>query len=68
MRAVEPASASWLAVKAHCLAEIEAARARLEAFGMSAEAAEAERGRIAALRGVLRMEASMPDAPMPLTY
>lgn len=51
---VDVHSADWKAVHAYATKEIERARVRLEAQGLDAISTENERGRIAALRGLLK--------------
>jgi hypothetical protein len=52
--AIDPHSADWKAVKAHAEKEIERARERLEVPGLPAADTEHERGRIAALKKLLK--------------
>lgn len=51
---VEPSSATWLAIKARLVAEIEQARNRLETTRSPSET-DIERGKLLALRGLLAM-------------
>lgn len=50
---IETHSATWDAVRKHIDAELETSRRRLEATGMALAETEYERGRIAALNGIL---------------
>lgn len=50
-------SRTWGAVEAHCQLEIDRATALLEQHGQTVEVTEYQRGRIAALRSVLRLQA-----------
>lgn len=51
--AINTTSDTWTAVREHCTTEIESARKRLEAKGF--QDTEFERGRIAALRDVMKL-------------
>jgi hypothetical protein len=53
--AIDPHSATWAAVVKHAEAAIKQAHRELERPGVTAMATELERGKIAALRDVLRM-------------
>lgn len=55
---VEKLSATWEAIVAWTVIEIDEARARLEAPGFDPVKAEHERGRIKALRDLLKAQAA----------
>lgn len=52
---IDPASATWGAVVAHCKRNIDEARDRLETAGLDAVQTERERGKIAAYREIMSL-------------
>lgn len=55
---------SWLTVEKHARNDIEASRDALEQAGMSVEVAENLRGRIAAMRDILKLADQQSDSSL----
>lgn len=68
MDVFDPTGGTWAHVRKHCEAEIALAQARLERIGADPAETQADRGRIAALRGVLRLADPKPDATPTIPY
>lgn len=60
----------WPEVRDHCEKFIEVARRTLETPGLSASESDTERGKIMALRNVLRLSEPAPETPSdtPIAY
>lgn len=58
----------WPEVRDHCNKFIEASRRTLEQPGLSGPESDTERGRIAALREVLRLADPAPETPSTDTF